>query len=630
MTADVAGRAADEFVPPPVTRRRTLSLLRAHMTPISKVMTFGIAFLLVGSLAGLLQPLATGRLLEVLDDSDHLRIAVIALLVVLVVTLLSNFFGSLLLLRATEGVVTGARNRLVRRVLSLSVPTMHRQNPGELTTRITSDSSMIRVVALTCVAQLVTGTISIVGSLIVMVWLNPLLLVVTLAFLVLPGTALLFTVPKVKVWSKRTQVAMGMFGRELERVFGMLTTVKANGAEAQESEDLERRIVEVRDQGNRASFWRSLNTTLSLGMVQVSYLTVLAVGGVMVQRGRMTVPELVTFLMYAAQLSAPVIAISGAISSFQTAQASLERLAEVEMLEREADSVALTTGPDEELVPGLVAAQAPGSQAREGADARHQGGTALRGARLIYPGGSHPALRSLDLEVPDTGITAVVGPSGSGKSSVLRVLCGFYPLQRGTCEVGGRALPEWDVSLLRQHVAYVEQESPILEGTIRSNLLYGNPAADDLDDEAIWEVLRDVQLADRITDLDDPVGYRGGNLSGGERQRLALARGLLRRPSLLLLDECTSALDITTEKRVIAALRERARTLPMLMVAHRLESVRGADHIAVLADGRLNGFGTHEELLVGNDLYRGLVRSSEGSEDSGDTEPAGAEPAPVP
>lgn len=592
-----------------------MRLLWSHLTPISTVMIGGVVCLVAGSLSGLLQPLATGRLLEMLGSTEQLRTAVLFLVGVLVATLVLNFLGSLLLLRATEGVVAGARGRLARRVLSLSVPTMHAQNPGELATRITSDSSMIRVVAMTCVAQLVTGLVSIVGSLIVMSALNPLLLVITLAFLVLPGTALLFTIPRVRVWAKRTQVSMGLLGRDLERIFGMLTTVKANGSEQAEADVLEGRVADVRAKGNKSSFWRSLNTSLSLAMVQISYLAVLAVGGLMVTQERMSVPDLVTFLMYAAQLSAPAIAIATAVSSFQTAQAALERIAEVEVLEREADTVALTVGRGDELVPGLVSTSAPGVDGEKGAGARDTDRTSFTDAGFSYPGADGPAMRRFTFDVPSVGVTAIVGPSGSGKSTVLRVLCGFYALETGRCVVGGRPLTEWDVKELRTFVAYVEQESPVLEGTIRSNLLYGHPTREEVTDETMLRTLTDVQLGERITDLDATVGYRGGNLSGGERQRLCIARGLLRQPRLLLLDECTSALDVNTEQRVIAALKERAQDTPMLMVAHRLETVRSADHIAVLDRGHLQAFGSHEELLESSDLYRGMVTSSERTRD---------------
>lgn len=600
---------------------RTMRLLRAHVSPISSTMVFGILFLVGGSLSGLLQPLMTGRILEMLDDPGGLRTAISLLVGVLALTLTCNFFGSLLLLRATEGVVAGARDRLIRRVLSLSVGTMHRENPGELTTRITSDSSMIRVVAMTCIAQLVTGLISIVGSLIIMISLNPLLLVVTLCFLTLPGGMLLLTMPRVRLWAKRTQVAMGLMGRDLERVFGMLTTVKANGAEPIESALLTSRVEDVRDKGARTGFWRSLNSSLSMAVVQVSYLAVLGVGGVMTQRDSMSVAELVTFLMYAAQLSAPVMAIAAAVTAFQTGQAALERIAEVELLEREADTVALTVGKDDELVPGLVAKAAPGADAQEGADAKDGRHSAFTDAGFTYPGAEGPAMRRFTFDIPASGITAIVGPSGSGKSTVLRVLCGFYALETGRCVVGGRLLTDWDVKELRKFVAYVEQESPVIEGTIRSNLLYGHPDADDVSDETMLQALVDVQLGERITDLDAATGYRGGNLSGGERQRLSIARGLLREPQLLLLDECTSALDINTEQRVIASLQERAKRTPMLMVAHRLETVRSADHIALLDRGHLQGFGTHEELLESSDLYRGMVHSSESARSGDDKDP---------
>lgn len=620
----VPGSETDTETADGVGPGRTLRLLHHHMSPIRGTMVWGIICLVGGSLSGLLQPLATGRILATLDDRTGLQNAIVLLVAVLLGTLALNFLGSLLLLKATEGVVASARDRLVRRVLSLSVPALHRSNPGELATRLTSDSSMIRVVAMTCVAQLVTGLIAIVGSLVVMIALDPFLLTVTLSFLILPGSALLLTLPRVKLWASRTQRAMGLMGKDLERAFGMLTTVKANNAQPSELRILGERIEDVRAKSNKMSVWRAANTSVAAALVQVAYLGVLAVGGVQVQRGEMDVPELVTFLMYAAQLSAPAVGISMAISSFQTGQAALERIAEVELMEREADSVSLVTGSQAELVPNLVAQGAPGASNKD-AVGDVTGRTAFTRAVFRYPGAEHPAMRAFSFTVPSTGLTALVGPSGSGKSTVLRVLCGFYALESGHCEIGGIRLPDWDVRDLRTHVAYVEQESPVLEGTIRSNLLYGHPDPGSVTDEQIHDVIAEVQLKERVPDLDAAVGYRGGTLSGGERQRLSVARGLLRRPKLLLLDECTSALDIATEQRLLDRLRERAVSTPMLMVAHRLESVRRADQIAVLAGGRLQGIGTHEELVRTCDLYRGMVQSDgDGPRDEG---PPESEPA---
>jgi ABC-type multidrug transport system fused ATPase/permease subunit len=210
--------------------------------------------------------------------------------------------------------------------------------------------------------------------------------------------------------------------------------------------------------------------------------------------------------------------------------------------------------------------------------------------------------------IPAGGMTAFVGPSGAGKTTVFSLIEAFYQPDSGRILVDGRDLRQWALSELRAAIGYVEQDAPVLSGTLRENLLYGNPASTEDD---VWTILRTARLDQFISalphGLDTHVGHRGMKLSGGERQRVAIARTLLRHPRLLLLDEATSQLDAVNEAALRETVAEAARTTTVLVVAHRLSTVTMADRIIVMDAGQVRAIGMHSELVANDPLYAELA-----------------------
>ncbi len=582
--------------------RASLRLLGRHIRPLRVSMSIGLLLLVLGSLVGLGQPLATRYVLDSIGTGSALGGAVVLLVAFVLAAAVTQGLGQFLMLRSAEAVVLSSRRRLVDPLLGLSVTGMRRRDPGDLMARVTSDTALIRQIALQSLAQAVSGGVVVVGAIVVMLILDPLLFAVTAAVVGAVGLVLGVLMPRIRRSSRRTQQAVGEMGNELERVLGAYTTVKAAGAERLESERLGRRVQKAHDSGVRTAWWNSLAAMTSVLAVQAAFLVVLGVGGWRVQSGAMSVTTLIAFLLYAMQLSAPVLQMTQAISAFQSGRAALERIAELDAAEREADPAAAGNVGDPARVPGAVADLAAVSWSPA---------VQLRHVRFTYPGEREPAIRDATFEIPERGLTAIVGPSGSGKSSVLRLIDGFYPFDDGEFLVGGRPLAEWDLAALRAEVAYVEQETPLLAGTLRDNLTYG---AGDVGPALLTAVLRRTGLAHLVdADLDEQVGHRGSGLSGGERQRIAIARALLRDPRVLLLDESTSQLDATNEALIRRTVAEVAADRAVVLVAHRLATVVDADRIVVMADGRVDAVGTHDELMESGGLYRTLVEQQRGT-----------------
>lgn len=593
--------------------RMAFRLIGMHLRPLRVPMAGGLLLLVVAAVVGLGQPLATRFVLETLAVDGPLGTAVLILVALVLAAAVAQGFGQFLMLRSAEDVVLSSRTRLVDRLMGLSVGGMRRQDPGDLMARVTSDTALIRQIALLSLVQSVTGVVMVVGSVVLMVILDLFLFLVTLGVVVLLGLVLVVIMPRIRTASQQTQRNVGAIGNELERVLGSYTTVKAAAAEDKETEQITGQVRRAHRSGVRTALWTALAGMTSSLTVQAAFLVVLGVGGWRVQSGELTVATLIAFLLYAMQLSAPVMALTSAVSSFQAGRAALERIAEVDTFEREAVATR-DERPSSVRVPGSQAALGPVSW---------DPAAVLDDVTFTYPDQDAPALRGVSLTVPATGTTAIVGPSGSGKSSVLKLLEGFYPVEQGRVVVGGRSLGEWDLAELREAIAYVEQETPILAGSLRDNLLYGQDE-DDVDDDEIMSALEETGLQRRIASLDaadEQVGHRGSALSGGERQRISIARAMLRDPKLLLLDEATSQLDAASEAKMRALIRDVGQQVPIVLVAHRLSTVVDAEQIVVLEDGRIRAVGRHAELLASDPLYRRLVEEQENLSSRPGTEP---------
>jgi ATP-binding cassette subfamily B protein len=617
----------DDDGSPRATFRQLLPFLMEHKRVLSVV----IALSMAGALTTLAQPLVVSQVITVVEAAETLGNLVWILVGLVVVSAALSGFRHYLLQRTGEGVVLSSRKLLVRRMLNLPISEFDQRRTGDLVSRVGSDTTLLRAVLTQGLVEAVGGTLTFLGAVIAMVYLDPILFSLTAIVVAVAVTTVVTLSRRIRVASRKSQDKVGDLTASVERAISAVRTVRAANA-------TEREIVGVEKDAEGA--WRlgldvakvsALVVPISGIALQVAFLVVLGVGGFRVASGALPIADLVAFILFLFMMIMPLGQAFGAITSVNQALGALGRIQEIISLPGETDNDRVQASPAQ--VPGQAPAQAPPPR----------GKIAVEFSRVSfsYPESAHKTeaeklvaetlgerevealttgeiaaprptrdrvLDSVSFTVPLGSKTAIVGPSGAGKSSILSLMERFYDPQSGSISVFGTPVVDLERGQLRGYFGYVEQDAPVLAGTIRDNLLIGAPGANE---EQLREVLESVNLTDILErdarGLDAEVGEAGILLSGGERQRLAIARALLQAPPILLMDESTSSLDGPNEVLMKHAIDRVAKDRTVIVIAHRLATVVDSDHIIVVNHGKVDAVGTHDELLVSSGLYKDLA-----------------------
>ncbi|WP_443050652.1 ABC transporter ATP-binding protein [Streptomyces sp. NBC_00286] len=613
-----------------------MRVLWSFARPHRAALVRGLLLALVGSAMGLATPMVTKWVLDALDDSASLTGPVVVLLVLLAVGGAVGYWQWSMLGALGERVVLEARESMVRRFLRATVPAVTRRPTGELVTRVTSDTVLLREAATNVPIGLINGTIMLMGTLVLMGVLDLVLLGTTVAAVAVIAVLFAVLMPGIATAQQRAQEHIGRLGGVLEGTLRAIRTVKVSRAEERTAERIVADARSSAEYGVRAVRREALAWTISWSGIQLAIIAILAVGAWRVGEGQLEVSSLIAFLLYAFGLMEPITELSQNLTALQSGIAAAERIRETDDLQTEslraeslraeslraeslrAESLRAESLRAESLRAESLRTESLRTESLRTGDVRSSGQRLgdgddipvleLRQVTAAYGPDVEPAVRGVDLAVPRHGHTAIVGPSGAGKTTLFSLILRFLEPTGGELLLDGRPYRDHTHDDIRARLAYVEQDTPIVPGTIRDNLLLSRP---DATDDELRRVLHDVRLAEKIDTLDEGLDtlLSSTTVSGGERQRIALARALLRTPDVLLLDEATAQLDGLTEAAVHDCIRSRAATGAVVTIAHRLSTVIDADTIVVMEEGRIRTRGTHEDLLTTDTLYRDLVEA---------------------
>lgn len=603
----------------------SLRVLASFARPHRRALTVGLVLALAASALGLATPMVTKWVLDALNDGSSLRGPVVALLVLLVIGAVLYRVQWVLLGTLGEKVVLDARESMVRRYFRATIPAVTARPPGELVSRAVSDTVLLREAASSSVIGLINGMVMLVGTLVLMGFLDLVLLGTTVAAVLVVIVLFAVLMPGIAKAQERAQEHVGRVGGTLEGTLRAIRTVKASGAEDRQAERIAADARASAEYGIRAVRLEATVWTIAWTGIQLAVILILGVGAWRVGEGQLEVSSLIAFLLYAFGLMEPITELSQNLTALQSGIAAAERIRAVDELDAETDGPpAVTDGPPVTDTRATDMRAEPSDRRRRSGPVPSTSGPVpdtssaaldtngpvleLKGVTASYGPGREPAVRGVDLAVPARGHTAIVGPSGAGKTTVFSLLLRFLEPQEGALLLDGVPYHRHSHAAIRSRLAYVEQDTPVVPGTIRDNLLISRP---DADEEELRQVLADVRLTEKVESLDEGLDAELSTaaVSGGERQRIALARALLREPDVLLLDEATAQLDALTESAVHHCVRRRAREHAVVTIAHRLSTVIDADTIVVMDAGGVRARGTHDELLATDSLYRDLVEA---------------------
>jgi ATP-binding cassette subfamily B multidrug efflux pump len=482
------------------------------------------------------------------------------------------------------------RNDLFRHLESLSYSYYQRTRTGDIMARATNDLNAVRMLLGPAIMYSANTIVFTAGALAFMLSISPKLTLY--AFLPLPVVSI--TVQYFgKQIHERFEKIQAMFSEISARAQENFSGARVIRAYVQEEPEIAAFETSNREYINRSlklvrlmgMLWPTLETMLGLAIVLVLWL-----GGREVLFGRMTVGGFVAFNTYMVQLTWPVIALGWVINIFQRGTASMGRINEILVEQPE-----IADGPE-------ARAKAAGESP---ATTPIRGEIEFRGLNFAYNG--VPVLRDINLRIPAGSSLAIVGPTGSGKTTLVSLIPRIYDATPGTVWIDGKPVREYPLESLRHQIGFVPQETFLFSETVRENIAFGK---EDASDAEVGSAAEAANIAHDIEEFPEQyrtlVGERGITLSGGQKQRTAIARAIIRNPRILILDDALSSVDTHTEDKILNHLREVMQNRTTIFISHRVSTVRNADRIAVLHAGRIVELGTHDELLARNGYYSDL------------------------
>lgn len=497
----------------------------------------------------------------------------------------------------SQGFGTGLRSAVFRRIQSFSHAELDRFSTPSLVNRLTNDVNQLQYAVAMLIRLVIRAPFLCIGGIVMAVaidWRLSLVLVAAIPLFVLVMTLIMRkTVPL----HRTVQGRLDRLTRVLRETLSGVRVIRAFARTEKEEARFDKAAEEHTDAALRVG---RISAVLNPGTQLIMNLAILAIvwfGGVRVEAGGMTTGEIIAFINYVNQILLALTVVANLVVTFTRAYASAGRV--IEVLETEpsiADPAKETSQPA--AVPGQAVPIVE-----------------FRGVDVSF--GGERALSDISFSVPRGATVGIIGGTGAGKSTLIHLLLRFYDVENGAVLVDGRDVREYPLEVLRKKIGLVPQQAELFSGTIAENIRWGDEEADD---RAVEEAARMAQADEFIRRQKD--GYQsivergGANLSGGQKQRLTIARALVRRPEILILDDASSALDYATDAALRRAIRSGTAGMTVFMVSQRVSAIRQADCILVLDDGRLAGAGRHEELLKTCEAYRAICSSQNKNEEA--------------
>ncbi|MFD5404891.1 ABC transporter ATP-binding protein [Streptomyces griseorubiginosus] len=493
------------------------------------------------------------------------------------------FYGA----RTAAALGRDLRASVFDRVQSFSAREVGHFGAPTLITRTTNDVQQVQMLALMTFTLLVSAPIMCVGGIVLALGLDVPLSAVLVAVVPTLGICVTLIVRRLRPLFRSMQVRLDTVNRVLREQITGNRVIRAFVRDTYEEERFRKANTDLTEISLKTGNLLALMFPVVMTTVNLSSIAVVWFGAHRIDSGGMQIGDLTAFLAYLMQIVMSVMMATFMFMMVPRAEVCAERIQEV-----------LDTSSS------VVPPSAPVTELR-----RH-GHLEIRGAGFRYPGAEEPVLKAIDLVARPGEVTAVIGSTGSGKSTLLGLVPRLFDATDGEVLVDGTDVSTIDPKLLARTVGLVPQKPYLFAGTVATNLRYGNP---DATDEELWHALEVAQAKDFVSKLenglDSPVAQGGTNVSGGQRQRLAIARTLVQRPEIYLFDDSFSALDYATDAALRAALAEETAEATVVIVAQRVATIRDADRIVVLDEGRVVGTGTHRELMADNETYREIVLS---------------------
>lgn len=552
----------------------------------------GFLFIVLSNLMGIITPQIVRRAIDYLKEDIQVKQLLIYAGGIIAVTLVLGVFRYLT--RRTVIVVSrlieyDMRNDLFAKLQSFSNIFYQQNSTGDIMARLTNDMNAVRSVLGPGLMYTVNTLTTFVFVLVMMVLISPFLTL--LAMIPVPLLVIIVNYFNRQI-NKRYSAVQAQFSRistKVQENLSGIRIVKSYVLEKNELDDFNRLNKEYIDKNMHYEKIHAAFRPVMMLIVGFGIALILLFGGRLIIREIITLGEFVAFNLYLAMLVWPSIALGWVMGIFYQGVASMNRL-----------DFILQSPPDIADRPGISAAPAI------------KGRIEISNLTFTYPGQQEPALQDINLSVPAGHIVAIVGRTGSGKTTLMQILTRIYDPPDGTVFLDGRDIKDYPLHYLRQHIGYIPQETFLFSESIRENIAFGVP---DIDQEKIEYSARMAQIHDSISEFpkgyDTILGERGINLSGGQKQRVAIARAIVKEPRLLLLDDALSAVDTVTEEAILNNLRQVMRNKTCFWVSHRISSIKDADYIIVLDQGRIVEEGVHEELLLINGIYADLFEKQQ-------------------